>query len=222
MRIILAALLVLLLPTALWASDVSLAVTGGIYFPTDTQFQEGRHIQINLKWKNIYTFGSYTMTERRIAGQGAGEFNIFGIGGGLHIPITKNLSMWGQVGYYMPKSNLTGSTQDGDWYTGANNIEVHYLYWNQWGTNHQYNVQNYGIYECKLVAGNIGGALGLNLVQPISKKIDVGISLAYMFLRFKETFYARYAPCPTVSYIQTRQDVKLDGGILGISITYRF
>jgi len=204
------------------ASDVSLTAQGGLYFPTDAQFQQGSHLQLNLNWKNVYVFGSYTMTERRIAGQRAGAFNILGLGLGLNIPITKNLSMWGQGGYYIPKSGLVGTTQGCNWDDWANFQEVHYLYWNKWGADHQYSTQGYKIYEYRLQTGSMGGAIGINLIQPITKKLSVGVIAGYQFLRFTETFYARNVSNPSVSYIQTRQDAKLDGCILNVSVTYKF
>jgi len=210
------------LPAMSQASDISLAVKGGMYFPTDSQFQQGSYLQLNLKWKNVYAFGSYTMTERRIAGQRAGAFNILGLGLGLDIPITKNFSIWGQGGYYIPKSELVGSTAGHEFNEWAHFQEVHYLNWQKWGTEHHYNVDLYKIYEYRVASGNIGGAIGFNLLQPLSKHIDIGIVTGYQFLKFKETFYARNPSCPSVSYIQTRQDANLSGLILGATLTYNF
>ena len=215
-------LFIILLTGTAYASDVSLTVKEGMYFPTDSQFQQGNHLQLNLNWKNIYVFGSYTMTSRRIAGQRAGAFNVLGFGLGLDIPITKNLSIWGQGGYYMPNSELIGTTAGHDFDEWAHFQEVHYLYWQKWGVEHNYGVNSYRIYEYQIATGSLGGAVGLNLLQPISKHIDLGIIAGYQLLRFTETFYARYPARPQVSYIQTRQDANLSGLILGVSLTYKF
>lgn len=219
--IILFLALAIFVPLSAFASDFSVTGKGGMFFPTDTQFQQGNNFQLNINWKSLYVFGSYTMTERRIAGQRAGAFDILGIGLGLSVPIHKFISLWGQAGYYIPNSELEGSTAGNNWDDWSNYRETHYLYWNKWGQEHNYNTKPYTIYEYK-VSGNVGGAVGLDLTYPIFKNTTVGLNVGYQLLRLREQFYARYAPSPQTSWIETRQQANLSGAVLGLELTYRF
>jgi len=209
-----ASLLFFLLPLGVWASDVSVTAKGGAYLPTDKELQSGYSVQADLNWKVFYLFGQYIETERRIAGQRAGTTDIWGFGLGMKVPVGDYVKAWGQMGYYHPTTDLV----DGSKYE-----ESHWLYWRKWGTNHNYDVGWYTHQYNYKIQGGFGGALGIDLLYPISKHLILGFSAGYQALKFHETFYARSKGWTQgAGWIQTIQDKNYSGFILEVEATWRF
>ena len=208
--IILIALLLVAFPC--YASDVGVEVKAGLYFPTDEEIQKGKNVQANLEWKNIYLFGQWISTERRIAGQRAGMLDIYGIGVGLKMPINKYLKVWSQIGYYIPNSEMSGTMKF---------EESQWLYWRDFGERFAYNgVTPLTVYSYE-IKSDFGGAIGLEGKYPITKHIETGLDFGYNLLQFKEQFWARH-PKVSESWIETRQTKNFSGFTLGLSATWRF
>jgi len=204
----------------LWASDVSLTARGGVYLPTDAEMQTGKNIQVDLKWKVVYLYGSYTDMTRRIAGQQSGQYRLYSVGAGLNVPISKYVNVWGQCGYYSPSADMqdAGKLTVPDGSMG----EAQFLYWREWGNDYNYDVSAYSVYSYK-VRGNIGGAVGTDIHYPITKHLEVGVSASYTFLKLPETYYA-YLPqySGNGGMIETIKDKNLSGFGIGLNLTYRF
>lgn len=196
------------------ASDLSITAKGGVYLPTDKELQSGYSVQADLNWRVFYLFGQYIETERRIAGQRAGMTNIWGFGLGMKVPIGDYVKVWGQMGYYHPTTDLV----DGSKYE-----ESHWLYWKEWGAPRNYDVGWYTHQYDYKIQGNFGGALGIDLLYPISKYMTVGFSAGYQSLKLQETFYARSKGwTQQAGWIQTIEDKNYSGFTLGIEASWRF
>ena len=197
-----------------FGSDWSLEGKTGQYFPTDKEIQNGHFAQINLIRQDIYIFGSLINSERRLGGQRAGEIDIYGIGLGIKFPISKYVKFWGQVGYYIPDSQMSGTMQF---------EESQWLNWRDWGQRFAYN----GVIPLRIysydIQSNFGGAIGLEGQRPLTKHLSIGMDVGYNFLQFIETFKAIH---PNVaqngSWIETRQDKNFGGATLGLKISYKF
>lgn len=206
-------LFIMLFVVPAMASDFSLSAKGGVYLPTDKELQSGYSAQVDLSWRVFYVYGQYIETQRRIAGQLAGTTDVLGFGLGMKVPLNSYIKVWGQIGYYLPTTDLT----DGNKYA-----ESHGFYWNKWGLEHGYNVHAYSIYEYK-IQGSLGGALGVDMSYPISKHITANFSTGYYTLKFHETFYARVPNWkPTSGRIQTISDKDYSGITFSIGTTIKF
>ena len=207
-------IVILIFPLNVWPSDLSLTAKGGVYLPTDKELQSGYTAQVDLNWKAFYAFGQYIETRRRIGGQRAGTANIWGFGLGMKVPVGDYIKVWGQMGYYHPTTDLV----DGSKYE-----ESHWLYWKEWGAPRNYDVGWYTHQYDYKIQGNFGGALGIDLLYPISKHVTAGFSAGYQVLGFKETFYARGKGwTQECGWIQAIKDKNYSGFILGMEATWRF
>jgi hypothetical protein len=221
-KILLVMLAMILLPMVVFSSDWSLNAKGGMYFPNDKDLQSGKYVQVDLQWKNVYLFGQYIPEmERRIAGQRAGMLDIWSVGMGIKFPINQYLKVYGQFGYYIPTSEMSGGKTTSDWSDCRYFREAQWLYWKNWGSTHGYDVSAYQIFEYKIKSA-LGAGVGLEATYPLSKHWSTGMNFGSTYLRFQETFYARNVSNPLNSYIQTRQEKDFGGLNLGINLEYKF
>lgn len=191
------------------AGDFSLGIRGGIYAPMKDGLQQGKWLEARIKYKGLYLWGSHGTTERRIAGQRAGEIGLWGGGFGVEKEIIKGITAWGQAGYYYPRhKDMNGHAGD---------AEPLWLYWKNWGREHDLDVSTFQHFEHK-ISGSPGGAIGINLRQEIVSGLSVGFDIGYQFLKLREQFWARNI----ASYLETREHMNFSGPLLGISIQYLF
>lgn len=204
--------LIFIMTVPCWAIDLDLSASYRMVFFSDESLQQGQGIEIRASHKSVYLWGSYDSTEMRLYGQRAGKVNIIGAGLGLKIPLTDQIKLWFQGGYYFPESKMEGEGKF---------EEAQWLQWRQWGHNFSYNTDGYRIYEYD-IKPNLGGAAGLEANFLVYKNISLSVDAGYHFLRFKEQFWARNPACPDISYIETRQEKDFSGFTLGLNLTWRF
>lgn len=206
--------LLALMATPCFASDWSVDGKAGVYLPIDKELQGGYSAQVDVNWKAFYVFGQYLETQRRIAGQLAGKTNILGFGMGMKIPVGDYIRVWGQMGYYLPTTDLA---------INGKYDESKCLQWRKWGTEHSYNVDGYSAAYNYKIQGNVGGALGIDLLYPISEHTTVGFSTGYQALKFHETYVAKSAGWTSDSgWLQSVNDKNYSGVTFGFEVKISF
>lgn len=209
MRKLLLILLICLIPCLGFAEDwrFDFRIRENIY--QDKDLEQGKGIEGRLAYKNLYLFGSYDEAYLRLYGQRAGDISVYGAGIGAKSDINKNLTVWGQTGYYEPKAELSGN-ENGKLQEG--------IYFklrecrNGWGYGDYPNVFKYD------VSGNIGGAVGADFKQNIFENLQLTINVGYRFLNLKETYKQR--TWTGLDWIESKENRSFSGAMVGIGLTF--
>lgn len=133
-------------------------------------------------------------------------YSMTGLGLGTRANITDNIRVFGQVGYYFIKN---------DWDHKKNIYSE--------GLNYYFNTRFYGLNstdwhrfdEAKVENGNsIGGTIGIELLQPITKDLTAGFSISRRMLRINEEVHVKgttyWAVSPNRDYSSTNFSVNLN------------
>ena len=203
------------------ADEWALEVIPHLSLPSNSDIESGWGIKGKLKFTpqddpqcpSLYLYGSYSTLYQRRFGQRAGDVQIYGGGLGLEAPITRWLSVYGDIGYFHPISDMEKNTEEHE--------EVPYWYWRRFATSAGVPVPPFGSYRYKL-RGNVGGDVGLNLHYTY-KRFATGLDIGYSFRRFEEHWYGdfydqRWGRC----YWETKSREDFGGPLFGISIQFQF
>lgn len=200
--------------------DLSIKGVYTVYQDRDLQ-KDGTGIKGELRWKYVYLWGGWERTEMRLTGQRAGELSLYGFGLGSKIELVKGLSIFGEVGYYIPNSDLANDPMkysEGIYYKWVK------LAADTGCPDPTATAQKYNSYTYELNSG-IGGSLGLEFRQEIYKELFLGLFGMYRFLNLREDWDARDLR-PTNQYpnawLQTKEKRSFSGGVFGIGLDYRF
>lgn len=196
------------------AGEINFRIKGiySIYQDKDLR-EDGKGIKTEGQWEWFYLWGSWEKTEMRLTGQVAGDINLYGIGIGSKIKILKPLSIFLEVGYYIPDSDLEKNTQrfgEGVGYYWIRTLKEIDL------NNEFFRGFNHYKYELK---SNFGGSVGLEFEQIIYKGLSLNLFGAYRFLNLKEDWDAFN---PAGLCIQTKEKRSFSGGQFGIGLNYKF
>jgi hypothetical protein len=136
-------------------------------------------------------------------------YTMTGLGIGTRANITKNIRLFGQVGYYIIKN---------DW---GHKKDIY-----SEGLNYYFNTRFYDLNstdwhrftEAKVENNNpIGGTIGIEILQPITKDITAGFSISHRMLRINEEVNVKgttwWAVSPNRDYSSTN---------FGVSLNYTF
>ena len=195
--------------------DLSIKGTYSIYQDRDI-LEDGKGLKWEIRYDWAYIWGSWEATELRLTGQRSGSIDLYGFGPGIKIKLVDGLFIFGEIGYYIPRSELQKDTMT--YFEGA------YYHWmkicNDIGRPDLIPIYNQYKYEIK---PSIGGTVGVEFKQKVWENWELNISLAYRFLNLKEDWDA-YPLHPTgpADYIQTKEKRSFSGGMIGVGATYRF
>jgi hypothetical protein len=204
-------ILILLLASSSYGKDFRVELKGKIIVFKDSDLKTGKGIEGRIYWKNFYLWGSYDNTYLRLYGQRGGNIDLFGSGVGIKIEPLKNLSLWGGIGYFSPKAELSKITNIFD---GGEGVYYVMKEWEQeWGTSRPYDDPlSYSI------KGNFGGGIGIDFGKEILKGLFLGFNGGYQFLRLQEY----YTHGLKGDQIEGKKDRDFSGCQLGLSLKYQF
>lgn len=106
-------------------------------------------------------------------------YSMTGLGIGTRKNISKNIRLFGQIGYYKIKNDFgkkRGLSEglyyylNRRWYGAGNQDEFHYF--------DEYEVIN---------SDSFGGTIGVEILQPITEKITAGFSISHRLIKVKES-----------------------------------
>jgi len=194
--------------------DFSIKGAYSIYQDKDLA-KDGKGIKGELRYKYAYLWGSWEQTELRLTGQRAGDIALYGVGLGGKVMVLKPFSIFLEVGYYIPSSELEDNAmtyREGVYYKWLKTLT-------DCGLPHY--ASQFTRYTYKLKPG-FGGSIGLELNQQIYKMLYINLFGAYRFLNLNEDWDA-YDPDKQIhNRIQTKEKRDFSGGIFGVGVTYKF
>src|SRR4030043_2190435 len=89
--------------------DLSIKGTYSIYQDRDI-LEDGKGLKWEIRYDWVYIWGSWEATELRLTGQRAGSIDLYGFGPGIKIKLVDGLFIFGEIGYYIPRSELQKDT----------------------------------------------------------------------------------------------------------------
>jgi len=184
----------------------------------DQALEERGGVEVRAGLKNVFVFGSYDQTVMRLYGQQAGDIDLWGFGFGLRYDLLEYLSVWGQLGYYLPGSTMADHP---DQYHET----LRYVFRGfkrEWGPPAEYfPAQNYRY----ALSEAIGGALGLDFRYPLTEALTINLSAGYRFLKVEEDFYMGGDPGNGRYYsnlLEHSGSRNFSAGMVGLGFTYRW
>ena len=151
----------------------------------DDTYQVGgwRGIQLNYVFDNeAYIFAGHEVAEI-IPLWGIGRMNLTGVGGGIKHKLTDKISVFAQVGYYMISQENEGRHRMDGTHGASEGMEYYFNAKYGFTSPTYVHFDEYQIeYE-----DTFGGAFGVQLVQPITKNMDLGFIMSYRAMKIKET-----------------------------------
>lgn len=132
---------------------------------------------------NLFGFVSYEKAQI-IPLWGIGDMQLLGAGFGYRYPITKKIRAFGKLGYYFISHEYEGRhawRSSGD--AGASEGMLYYMY-SKYGFT--YNGILYPDEYMIEYKNTIGGEIGLEFLQPVSKNTNLGFSLSYRSMKIHQ------------------------------------
>lgn len=142
------------------------------------KYQIGGWHGIQLSYGNkVYGFASYE-TAQVIPLWGIGDLRITGVGIGTKYNLTPRVSVFGQFAYY-----FVNHEDQGRHYCRSEGLEYYFNDKYGFTTNQYYTFDSYQIeYD-----NTVGGEVGIQLIQPLSKHTTVGLSVSYRTMKIGES-----------------------------------
>lgn len=167
-----------------------------------------------------YLFLSYSVADFKWGAQPWAVINLFGLGIGMTRPITKDISFYGQIGYYYPMVEHAPSERE-----ALNNYTIdQYSYVSKLYPSHVRDKFAWPDHSFE-VQGNFGGKLGMTAKWNIYKNLDFNADIGYRILSLR---HATEISDPKVMAKNPNgqwcwgQDIDYSGMSLSAGLTWRF
>ncbi|MCW8988355.1 MAG: hypothetical protein OQK75_11880 [Gammaproteobacteria bacterium] len=136
-----------------------------------------RGIEFKYQPDSLYYFASYETAKATISNP-MYDIKLFGVGFGFNNPVTDKINIYGQIGYYMPKTSLSGRFGCENFSCGEG---LYYGLNEQWADLHTFGLVMFDEFEVNTHAG-YGITLGGEITHAISRGFDLVMGVEYRVL----------------------------------------
>ena len=220
MKKVLAIVLVaMVLPSMAMAAEAGFEIYTGFHNESDNytvKTHRGAKLTVAFGEKlQPYIWGSYDYLEARLVGLKGPQYDILGAGVGLQYELARHVTIFGDVGYFMPNTRNLQNQSRADAPFEAEGV-VHYLNNQYTGLLHSTDFETVDVEA----AGDFGGEVGFRLEYPVLAWMDLNITGAYRLMRIDEAIrgYRRNG----TSYWEHKTFRDLSGARVGIGLQIRF
>jgi len=222
--IIILSILLLLPISTTFASDIRLSYKAT--FPNSDALSTTGGVEFEASHEGYLAWMSYEESMLRFVGQECVDISMFGMGLGYRLPIVKNLSVAIKGGYYKPFHNYRATYQE------AIYRQMHAYVENAEGQNWRDNGIDYDIASAEYdIYGGFGGEIEVNWTVPLFDWLNLDLIAGWRYLNLKDRISANInglgpehddlseTGSPYHEFLQYRN---WNGGVLGVSLTWRF
>ena len=146
------------------------------------QMESWRGFQINKEFDDWYIFSSYDEGTFYTKSP-AFDVQIGGIGAGIKLPVSKNIKLYGQVGYYEVDNSVGGRVRCANEYDYCLGEGIYYGLNAKWASTNG-GIQQFNEYEVE-THGGAGYAFGLEIDKEVMEDTSILFSLEYRYLDTK-------------------------------------
>lgn len=207
-------LLVLLIPCLSHALDTSLSYRA--IFPNADNLSTADGLELKADYRGYLAWISYEESMLRYVGQECVDISLWGAGLGYEIEVVKNLSVAIKGGYYFPVKNYRNTYQEAIYrqmYAYTYPVEG----W-QPGGDVSY-IENTCDYE---INGNFGGSVEANWTIPITDWLNLDLLAGWRYLNLKDRISANISGLYEGAFHEFIVNRDWSGGVIGVSVTFRF
>ena len=179
---------------------------------------EGVQLSYTPKKDTRYGFLSYEVAN--VCPKGcAFRYNMFGLGVGNKYQLSKNIKLFGQIGYYLIKNSWGAKKPQ------FNEAVYYYMNGRYYDSNGDLHYYWFDQYEVKN-SNALGGEIGLEMLFPITKRFNTSFVFSYRMMKIKEKIVVYRAEwdklLPKGQDWETDETKNYSSFNLGINFKYSF